>query len=390
VEGCHERPIIGLGVKSDSLGRRHSGSDRGPTFTASRQSGLDALPRRCGEQWVRRRGHGARRKLQPVDQKTFTLELAEPFGLVLEALGKPSNNVPFMMLARLAATSADEALKESIGSGPFKFVKEEWQPGQAVYIRNAEYLPRQEPPSGSAGGKAVYLDKVIWRYLPDPEEAAFALATGEVDWWELPPLEFVPKISQNPTLRTFVFDPLGTQGWLRPNHLHPPFNNRKAREALLHMMDQVTYLALAIGLAKDYPPCHSVFSCSSPYTTTAGAEPMVKHDLDKARRLVQESGYDGRPVVVLQPTDLPFIKTAALVTRRRLEAIGFKVELRPMDWSTNLAVRARKDPPSQGGWNLLHTWWNAVDVINPAVHFGLSGAGLDAWYGWPMPRASKS
>jgi peptide/nickel transport system substrate-binding protein len=47
----------------------------------------------------------------------------------------------------------------------------------------------------------------------------------------------MPKIEQNPELQTFLFDPLGAQGWLRPNCLHPPFNNKKARQALLHMMD---------------------------------------------------------------------------------------------------------------------------------------------------------
>jgi peptide/nickel transport system substrate-binding protein len=46
-------------------------------------------------------------------------------------------------------------------------------------------------------------------------------------------------------------------------------------------------------------------------------------------------------------------------------------------------MRARKDPPEQGGWNVLHTWWKGADIINPAVHFGLSGAGERAWFGWP-------
>lgn len=40
-------------------------------------------------------------------------------------------------------------------------------------------------------------------------------------------------------------------------------------------------------------------------------------------------------------------------------------------------------PPDKGGWNLLHTWWLAADVSNPAVHFGMSGAGPGAWFGWP-------
>jgi len=105
---------------------------------------------------------------------------------------------------------------------------------------------------------------------------------------------------------------------------------------------------------------------------------------------VKESGYDGRPVVVLHPTDIPFINAAAIVTRRRLESIGFKVILKVMDWSTKVAVRARKDPPDKCGWNLLHTWWQAAEVMNPAAHFGVSGAGPRAWFGWPdVPQLDK-
>jgi peptide/nickel transport system substrate-binding protein len=56
----------------------------------------------------------------------------------------------------------------------------------------------------------------------------------------------------------------------------------------------------------------------------------------------------------------------------------------------NLVVRARKEPPDKGGWNLLHTWFQGADVIKPAVHFGISGAGPRAWFGWPdIPQLEK-
>src|SRR5688572_26069190 len=84
-------------------------------------------------------------RIAAADRKTFTLELAERFGPVLEALGKPSSNVPFMMPARIAATSADDQVKDVIGSGPFKFSKDEWQPGnQVVYVKNTVYAPRKD------------------------------------------------------------------------------------------------------------------------------------------------------------------------------------------------------------------------------------------------------
>src|SRR5262249_21382446 len=121
-------------------------------------------------------------KLAPVDRKTFTLDLEQPFGLVLEARGKPSSYVPFIMPARLAATDPNGQVKETVGSGPCVYAKDDWQHGnRVVYVRNTEYVPRKEAPSGAAGGKRVFVDRVEWRYIPDPATAGAALEAGEVD-----------------------------------------------------------------------------------------------------------------------------------------------------------------------------------------------------------------
>jgi peptide/nickel transport system substrate-binding protein len=121
-----------------------------------------------------------------------------------------------------------------------------------------------------------------------------------------------------------------------------------------------------------------------------GTESIRKPDIARARQLVRESGYDGKPLVVIHVTDRPQMNAAAIVTRTRLESIGFNAILKPMDWSTSLTVRTRKEQPDRGGWNLLHTWWMAADVINPAVHFGVGGAGQAAWFGWPdIPELDK-
>jgi peptide/nickel transport system substrate-binding protein len=321
-------------------------------------------------------------KLQATGRKSFVLELKEPFGLVLEALGKPSSNVPFVMPARLAATPENEPVKEPIGSGPYRFVKAEWQPGhEVVYERNPTYVARSEPPSGAAGGKHVYLDRVLWRYMPDPATAQAALEAGELDYWSFPPLDFVTRLERNPALTTFVADPLGLVGWIRPNHLHPPFNAKKARQALLWAMNQQTFLQTAIGQPKYYRPCPGIFMCGGvPYETPAGAPP--KPDPERARRLLKESGYDGRPLVVLDPTDRPELHAAALATGELLREIGAAVDLQAMDWSTLLARRAKQDPPAQGGWNIFATNWIAADVLTPAVNAGIGGTCAGAWFGW--------
>lgn len=322
-------------------------------------------------------------KMAPTDRKTFTIELETPFGLVLDALGKPSASPSFMMPARLAATDPNEQVKEVIGSGPYRFVKDEWQPGnKVVYLANKDYVPRNENPSGAAGGKRVLVDRVEWRYIPDALTASSALEAGEVDYWENVPLDFAPGLERNPNVTIFVTDPRGSQGILRPNHLQPPFNNKKARQALLHMVDQAYYLQAVIGSAKYYKVCPGVFMCGGmPYEFSTGAP--GKQDLDRARRLLKEGGYDGRSITVLDPADSPYAHAPALVTAEMLKKLGANVDLQAMDWSTMVARRAKKDPPAQGGWNIFHTWATSFDVMTPAVASVLSGAGDKAWFGWP-------
>jgi peptide/nickel transport system substrate-binding protein len=328
-------------------------------------------------------------QLAAADRKTFTLELSEPFGPVLEALGASSSHVPFIMPARIAAAPDTAPVNEPVGSGPFKFATDEWQPGQqAVYVRNAAYKPRGERASGSTGGKVARLDRVVWRFLRDPAAVYAALEAGEIDWWEAPPLELVPRIEANAALTTFIADPRGTQGWVRPNHKHPPFDNRNARQALLYAVDQSKYLKAAIGIDKYCRTCPAMFGCGGPLETDVGAP--GKPDVARARALVRASGYDGRPVVVLSATELALTSGAARVTREALTEIGFNVDVQATDWTTVVARRAKTEPPAHGGWNVTFTWWPVSELGNPAVHPGVSGAGDGAWFGWPASERLES
>ena len=105
------------------------------------------------------------KEYKAVDAKTFQIVLKEPYGLVLESLGKPSSNVPFMMPKKTAQTDPMQQIKveDVIGSGPFIFIAKDWKPGEkVVFVKNPTYKPRAEPPSGLAGGKTVKVDRLEW------------------------------------------------------------------------------------------------------------------------------------------------------------------------------------------------------------------------------------
>ncbi len=346
--------------------------------------------------WGKRDGMGQKlmdftKSMDVVNDNTFTLTLNEPYGLVLDSLGKISSNVPFMMPKRLADVDAFEQVPEIIGSGPFKFVKDEWVPGsKIVYVKNTDYVPRSEPASGAAGGKVVKVDRVEWIYIPDPATTMNALVNGEVDLWETPAVDMVPLLRRNPDVKIEIIDPLGTQGWLRPNHLHPPFNHPKARQALLWAVNQEEYLQAIVGDPALYKVCPAYFMCGSPNETMVGTEALRAVDKKMARRLLKESGYKGEKIVLMQPTDIPLLSYASLVTAQLLRDIGMNVEVQAMDWSTLTSRRAEKKSPADGGWNIFHTWSTGAEVQSPVANIGISGGGVEkGWFGWPTDAKTE-
>jgi peptide/nickel transport system substrate-binding protein len=168
-----------------------------------------------------------------VSPQTFQIVLKEPTGLVLQALGKPSSTVPFMMPRRVAETSPNEQIKDFIGSGPFVFKSEEWKPGdKAVYMKFAQYKARPEAPSGLAGGKVAKVDRVEWRAIADHQTAINALLGGEIDVIESPLHDLLPVLKQDTNVKLVDINPLGNQYTFRFNTLHKPFDDAKVRQAV--------------------------------------------------------------------------------------------------------------------------------------------------------------
>ncbi len=320
-----------------------------------------------------------------VDDKTFTLAMKEKWGQVLDSLSKLSSSALYVMREKEASVDPTQQITETIGSGPFRFNKELFVPGsKIVYDKNPDYKPRAEPASMYAGGRVVKVDRVEWNIITDTNTATAALNAGEVDIYETPPLDFLPTLKKNKDIVVRVNNPTGAMGIVRPNHLHPPFNNVKAREALLHMVDQEDYMRAAVGSdPANWRVCWAFLVCGNNTATEAGAEGLRKPDIALAKRLVQESGYKGEPVVVVQPTDQQIIRDLTEVTIQKLKEIGFNVDVKAVDWGTMLAIRAKQDPPAQGGWNITHTWSFGLELGNAVTNFSLSSScDRKGWPGW--------
>ena len=323
--------------------------------------------------------------IEATDAKTITLKLKEPYGLVLESIGKPSSYVPFMMPKRLAETPPGQQIPEQIGSGPFKFVKAEFQPGvKAVYEKNADYLPRKEAASWTSGGKVVKVDRVEWITMADAQTAVNALQSGDIDFMENPPWDLLPVLAANQDLKIETLNKLGFQTLGRMNFLYPPFDNLRVRRAALLAMNQKDVLDALVGNPEYYKICGAFFVCGTPLATEEGSETLVKGSgMAEAKKALAESGYDDTPVVIMAPGDVVTLKAQPIVAAQLLRDAGFKVDVQATDWQTVVARRASQKPTKEGGWNMFFTNWVGADVVNPIANFSIGGRGKNGgWFGW--------
>ena len=325
------------------------------------------------------------RELIAVDDRTFRWVLKKPYPKLLVALGKLILPCCFVMPARVAATDPFRQITEYVGSGPMRFVRNEWVPGaRAVFERFADYAPRQEPNSWLSGGKHMLLDRIEWIVMPDPATASAALQNGEVDWWETPIADLVAVLKKNRNIMVDIADPLGNIGSFRMNHLHPPFNDVRARRAILTAMSQEDYMRAVVGDDALWKPLPGFFTPGTPLYSEDGGEILKgPRRLDAAKRLLADSGYSGKPVTCVVAQDLQITKALGEVTADLLRKLGMNVDFAAVDWGTTAARRAQKSPPGQGGWQMFHTWHAGAVCIDPSSYTAIRANGDKAWFGWP-------
>ncbi|MCP6280264.1 ABC transporter substrate-binding protein, partial [Klebsiella pneumoniae] len=108
------------------------------------------------------------------------------------------------------------------------------------------------------------------------------------------------------------------------------------------------------------------FPKGSPFYATGGTEQYNQRNAPKAKEAAAKAGYKGEPVVCIVAQDQGITKAQGDITADLLKQMGFNVDFVATDWGTTGTRRASKAPPSQGGWNMFHTWHAGADCINPA------------------------
>ncbi|WPZ16538.1 ABC transporter substrate-binding protein (plasmid) [Nitratireductor rhodophyticola] len=323
--------------------------------------------------------------LEATDDKTIVWKLKSPFPALLDTVGKQSAVPPFIMPERVASGSADEAITDYTGSGPFVFVADEYQPGVSVTYRKFEdYVPRDGEASWMAGGKNVKVDEVKWVTMPDAQTAINALLSGEIDYIEQVQIDLLPLLETSEDVTVETRDDLGYQTIGRMNFKHPPFDNVKIRQAAQMALSQEAVLATLIGNPDYYKVCGAIFGCGTPLGDETGSDTLTSGgDIEGAKKLLEEAGYDNTPIVLMQPTDVVSLTAQPVVAAQAMREAGFNVDMQAMDWQTLVTRRASQSKPSEGGWNIFFTNWMVPEINSPLISPMLNGRGDAAWFGWP-------
>lgn len=232
------------------------------------------------------------------------------------------------MVSPAAATrlGADFA-RNPVGTGAFVF--REWVQGQSITLeRNANYWEAGRP----------YLDRVVFRSIPNQIIGMQRLIVGEVDYVENLTPEHLRQIEGRAGIRTEKA-PIGRWFSLQYQVDRPPFNNARLRQAIAHAVDRDRINTITMGgnaaIANGPIPRNLWWSSDDRVS--------YPHDPARARALLAEGGIEpGTGITLAAPSD-PLMRQISQLVAEQLTAVGLRPTLAPVaqsEWYSRVVQRA--------------------------------------------------
>jgi peptide/nickel transport system substrate-binding protein len=303
--------------------------------------------------------------VETLSAKTLRIRLKVPFAAFLFPLSDMAGCIASP--AALQRWGADYGM-HPVGAGPFRFVE---------YRKDAQTVIEKNPGYWQAG--KPLLDQVVLRPIPVDGSRLAELRSGGVQLCEGLPLQDVRRLRQMPEI--VVSEKVGFRWQHFAFNHRPQFpgSNQKFRQAFQWAIDrealrQVVYFGTGSVAYDGILPGSPFFDPEyRPFT----------HDVDRARRLMDESGLK-RPVVMKAGLRQdPVMLRAAQVLQAAAEKLEVKVEIEPLDAAASLArIQQGTDPINVQGWwgyrpdpdqylyTLLHstgTWAQYFGYGNPKM-----------------------
>ncbi len=292
---------------------------------------------------------------------SVVMMLKRPYAPLLALLAYP-NGAAAIMPKRLA--TAPDPLKEFIGTGPYKLI--EYKPDQ--YIRLAkvpDYVSPSGPADGYAGRRQALIDELRFVPVPNPVTRVDGLLSGQFHFADLLTPEAYARLANQANVKQGLVD--------SPNSSNMIFNTKagvlsdaRLRRAVRYAIVPSDMLAAAFGAPPLWHLEGSIYPKGTDYYDPETPGYNV-YDPGKAKALMKEAGYDGKPVRFLVTTQYDYMFKIGQVAQVQLEEVGFKVDVQVMDWATLL--QKRTNPALWEGFIAAHSLVadpTLITIMNPA------------------------
>lgn len=264
----------------------------------------------------------------------------------------------------------ESIITEHIGTGPYYF--DEVNLGQNVVLkRNDFYTPVNSEPSGLAGKRVAYLDKVTIEFVPEESVRVAGLQSGQFAFVDEVSTVRYAEVEQFPNIQPTICN-FGTMGVIAFNCGQTPFDATEMRRAVAYAINPVELAIAQVGDERFwYVEDGSWFKEGTIWHDPAAGQGIYNNqDLEKAKEYIASSGYNGEKITILgQKADL-FASSGALVLQNQLKEVGLDVEVQLYDRSTYF------DYVQSGKWNIVVSRWSDM---NPDPQVFEPWTGTDGW-----------
>lgn len=262
------------------------------------------------------------------DKYVVEIKLSEPTAALLGALASPI--APAVMIPDGEAERQGGKITRPIGTGPFMF--EDFKADQYLKLKRfPDYVADDRPASGLVGKRLAMVDQVVFRPIKEATVRAAALEKGEVEIADDLAYPDYQRLKDNPKL-TVEMVPSATYGDLRFGFKQGPFaKSQKLRQAAMYATNKPEMVdALTWKLGK---PANAGLPDFSSFYGDEHKKP-VPFDLDRAKQLVKESGYDGTEAKIAYTPGI--YKDMAVVLQAQWAAAGIKSKIENLEAGSSL------------------------------------------------------